>query len=150
IAASATSYSIGTPASAAMVIRPRDAFAQWVATHFSPAEQADSARSGPLAAPFGDGVPNLLRAALKLGAGPLAGLIAGGGADAASLPVAAIEDGHLVLRYRQLSGGTGTPGIDYTAGGLRYVVEMCEDLSAGEAAWQSGASVVEPVGAPQV
>jgi len=141
VAASATSYSIGTPASAALLIRPRDAFAQWVATHFSPADQADATRSGPLAAPFGDGVPNLLRAALNLGAGPLA--------DAASLPGAAIENGHLVLRYRQLSGGMGTPGIDYTAGGLRYVVEVCEDLGAGESAWQSGASLVEPVGAPQ-
>lgn len=39
-------------------------FAEWRALHFSPAEAADPAISGPEAAPFGDGVPNLLRFAL--------------------------------------------------------------------------------------
>lgn len=140
IAAAPTSYSVGSPSSASLTIRRRDAFAQWVADHFSPTEQADVQRSGPLVEPFGDGVPNLLRAALNLGAAPVA--------VANALPAATVEGGYLVLRYRQLAGGTGTPGIDYTVGGLRYVVEVCEDLRAGAGAWQSGASVVEPVGAP--
>lgn len=135
-----TGYDVVAPSSATLTIRARDAFAQWVAATFSAPEQADPLVSGPLAAPFGDGLPNLLRGALNLGPGP--------GPAAASLPAITTEDGHLVLRYRQLSGGQGAPGIDYVAGGLRYVVEVAERLDSD--AWSSGASVVEPLGVPQV
>lgn len=136
--ASGANYAAVAPDSATLAIRAvPDAFARWVARIFSPSEQTDPLVSGPLATPFGDGVPNLIRAALNLDGGPAAG----------SLPQAATEDGHLVLRYRQLSGGQGTPGIDYAVAGLLYVVDVGDRLDSG--AWQSGASVVEPVGEPQ-
>jgi hypothetical protein len=131
-------YAPASSDSATLTIRAAaDAFGRWVARTFSIEQQGDPLVSGPLATPFGDGVPNLIRAALNLGSGS---------ADA-SLPQASAEDGHLVLRYRQLAGGTGTRGIDYTAGGLLYIVDVGTQLDPD--AWQSGASVVEPVGLPQ-
>lgn len=136
--ASGTNYAAGAPGSVALTIRARDAFAQWTADTFSPLDQANPEVSGPLAMPFGDGVPNLLRAALNLGSGSAAN----------SIPSVSVEDGHLTLTYRQLSGGQGTPGIDYTVGGIAYLVDVSTAL--GAAAWQSGAALVEPVGAPQV
>ncbi len=131
-------YDAGVPSSATLTIRARDAFAEWVAATFPEPQRADPHVSGPLAAPFGDGLPNLLRAALGLGSAPV---------PAGSLPALTHEGGHLVLRYRQLVGGQGRPGIDYAVGGLLYLVEVAHDLGGG--AWASGESVVEPLGAPQ-
>ncbi len=44
-------------------------FTRWQALHFSPADLANPLVSGENAAPFGDGIPNLLRYALGAGAG---------------------------------------------------------------------------------
>lgn len=120
-----------------VTLRAPDAFDRWAAQAFSETQRADPAVSGPSATPFGDGVPNLLRAAL--GATP--------GSPAVTLPSATVEAGHLTLRYRQLSGGQGTPGINYIADGLSYVVEASDSLAS--ASWRVGTDVVEPVGSPQ-
>jgi hypothetical protein len=44
-------------------------------------------------------------------------------------------DRFLALSYNRLAGGSGTPGIDYTAHGLTYSVEFSELLSPGS--WSS-------------
>lgn len=134
-----STYGIGTPSSATVTIRARDAFAQWTSDNLTIAEQSNPAFASAAAVPFGDGIPNLLRAALNLGRSA---------ATSASLPTAAAADGYLTLAYRQLSGGQGTPGVDYTAGGLSYVVEACTDLATGS--WQSGAAVIEQVGGARI
>ncbi|MET0262518.1 MAG: RICIN domain-containing protein [Rariglobus sp.] len=131
-------YGPGAQSSATVTIRARDAFAQWAADNLTTAEQANSAFSSATATPFADGVPNLLRAALNIGRTSAA---------TSSLPVTTPAGDYLTLTYRQLSGGQGTPGITYTVGGLSYVVEVCTDLATNT--WQSGASIIETVGAPQ-
>lgn len=69
-------------------------------------------------------------------------------------PVASVVEvdgeSYLAITYRQPSGGTGAPGIDYKADGFSYTVESNDDLGA---VWQSGPSVpgygqVVPVGDP--
>ncbi len=52
------------------------------------------------------------------------------------------------IRYIRIRGGTGTTGVDYTAEGLVYTVEISGDLVGGS--WNSGASVVQPVGDPVI
>lgn len=136
--ATSSGYGIGAAASATVTIRARDAFAQWVANNLTTGEQGDSSFASATAEPFGDGIPNLLRAALNLGRTS---------ATASSLPVAEPANGYLTFAYRQLSGGQGTPGVDYVVGGLAYVAEVSTDLAVNS--WQSGAAVIETVGAPQ-
>jgi hypothetical protein len=49
------------------------------------------------------------------------------------------------LTYRQLAGGTGTIGVDYTAMNITYTVEFKDNLISGQ--WQSGTNVVRQAGA---
>ena len=116
---------------------PPDAYARWLGENLPATLRADPAIATPDATPLADGTPNLLRAAFDL---PLSA-----SAAAEALPVVALYDDHLVLRYRQLSGGRGTPGIDYTVGGLRYVVEA-GDLATG--IWRRGPALLELAGPP--
>ena len=53
---------------------------------------------------------------------------------------------YLELSYRQWSGGSGTVGVDYQAGGNLFRVQVSPDL--GVTPWSSGAHLVEAVGAP--
>jgi parallel beta-helix repeat protein len=59
-------------------------------------------------------------------------------------PVGSVDNDHLVLTYRERTGGTGTVGVDYTAGGLTYTMQVANDLAG---TWQSGTALVEQVGA---
>jgi hypothetical protein len=88
-------------------------FADWQAANFSGADLADSAISGPEAAPFGDGVANLLRYALGVAPGENA---------LESLP--------------ELSPGEGSLGFafSYDPGrrGIRWTVESSSVLNDWE------------------
>jgi parallel beta-helix repeat protein len=63
-------------------------------------------------------------------------------AASVAFPAASLDSDHLVLTYRERTGGTGTVGVDYEAGGLIYTVQVTDDLAG---AWQSGATLVELV-----
>ena len=65
-------------------------------------------------------------------------------AASVAFPVGSVDNDHLVLSYRERTGGTGTVGADYTAGGLTYTVQVANDLAG---TWQSGTTLVEQVGA---
>ena len=96
-------------------------FDQWAATALA---GQPTGQSGPLADPDGDQLVNLLEYAfgldpLTIETGPPYTV------EAAPEPGAPL----LVLCYRQRSGGTGVRGVDYTAGGLRYTVEVSSDLA---------------------
>lgn len=96
-------------------------FDQWSAAALT-GQSAES--SGPLADPDGDQLVNLLEYAFGLD--PLA---------VETSPPYTVESVPgtgaplLVLRYRQRAGGNGARGVDYTAGGLRYTVEVSTDLA---------------------
>jgi len=59
-----------------------------------------------------------------------------------AFPTGSIENDRLVLTYRQRTGGIGAVGVDYTAGGVTYTVEVTDELGG---TWQSGTSLVELV-----
>lgn len=133
-----TGYGPGITSTAGAAFAARDAFAQWIADHLESAQQADSALAAPLAAPFGDGVTNLARAAFDLAPGPVA-----------TPPVTAATNAageYLEINYARLAGGVGTGGADYAAGGIRYAVEVAGDLAGP---WLSGPDHVELLGAPR-
>lgn len=58
-------------------------------------------------------------------------------------PAGSVDNDHLVLTYRQRTGGAGVVGVDYTAGGLTYVVQVADNVTGP---WQSGSSFVELIG----
>lgn len=85
-------------------------FAAWQARTFTnPADLANPAISGPLAAPFGDRIPNLLRYALDLPTG---------GSAPTMLPGLVFEDGRGGLRFRFDPGK-----LD-----IAYIVEASSDM----------------------
>ncbi len=110
-------------------------FALWRDTMFPATDRDNLAISAPSAAPFGDGVANLLRFAC--GFEPGQPFVA---------PVATASEGRLALSYRQRVGGVGRTGIDYVAEGVSYKVEVTTDLAANT--WSSGPHLVEAVGDP--
>jgi aryl-phospho-beta-D-glucosidase BglC (GH1 family) len=113
-------------------------FTRWLEARFSHEQRTDAAISGPAAAPFGDGVANLLRFASGIEFGePAVG----------QLPTVALAGDHLTLSYRQRAGGRGVPGIDYQVDGISYLVEIADSLGT-DSVWRSGAGHVEPVGVP--
>ena len=63
-------------------------------------------------------------------------------AASVAFPTASINAGYMVLTYRERTGGTGTVGVDYTAAGLTYTVQVTTDIAG---TWQSGAALVEIV-----
>lgn len=89
-----------------------------------------------IAEPSNDGLANLLRAAFHMN------LVA---PTRENLPEAITtttgENTVNAIRFKQLSGGVGTPGIDYHMNGIRYVVEVSNDLLT----WDSGPTFVELV-----
>lgn len=60
------------------------------------------------------------------------------------LPRVGFDKGHLAVTYRQLAGGIGTVGIDYTVNNLTYFVKVA-DQPIGST-WQSGTNYVEWTG----
>jgi autotransporter-associated beta strand protein len=83
-------------------------FATWQADHFPPADLADPLVSGDMAAPFGDGIPNLLRYALGTPAG-----------DAVQLPLFSKSGATATFRFR----------YDPSLFDLVYQVEATADLA---------------------
>jgi hypothetical protein len=63
-------------------------------------------------------------------------------AASVAFPAASLNNGYLVLTYRERTGGAGTVGVDYTAAGLTYTVQVTDDLAG---TWQSSAVLVELV-----
>jgi hypothetical protein len=57
-----------------------------------------------------------------------------------AFPSASLDSNYIVLTYRQRTGGTGTVGVDYTAAGLTYTVQVSDTLTG---IWQSSAALVE-------
>ncbi len=68
--------------------------------------------------------------------------------NASSLPSPEVDGHYPMLTYRQLRGGSGTPGVDYSCNGFRYYVEVCTNLAEGN--WVSGSAYVEQAGPPVV
>ena len=68
-------------------------------------------------------------------------------AASVAFPAPSFDNDHLVLTYRQRTGGTGTVGVDYTADGVTYTVQIANDLTDP---WQSGAEFVELVSGSRV
>ncbi len=84
----------------------------------------------------GDGIPNGVKYALY--ADPTVALSPG------LMPQGGISNGYFSVSYRQHTGGTGLVGVDYTADGLTYRVEVAGGLQPG--AWSSGTNYVEWTG----
>ena len=101
-----------------------EGFAAWRQGEFTEGELADPETSGPLADPDGSGIPHLLRYALGLGRRD---------DYAAALPCGAINDAPAaVFRHRRLTAETG---------GVEYVVEVCDEVVAGE--WRAAVEGVD-------
>lgn len=112
-------------------------FAAWIA---DPAWGVPADQQGPLDAPAGDDVPNLLKFAQGLP--PMMPATGGPRVD-----VDDSGDGPcLTFTYRQRAGGSGEPGVDYTADGLRFTVETSDALH--EDSWGTEAAQIELVGPP--
>ena len=58
-------------------------------------------------------------------------------------PSASISSDHLILTFRERTGGTGMVGVDYTTGGVTYRVEVSDSLAGP---WNSSTSFVEQAG----
>lgn len=113
-------------------------FAAWIA---DPAHGVPEDMRGPLDAPAGDDIANILKFAM--GIEPMT---PGHGV----LPVVDRETvaagEHVYFILRQRSGGTGTPGIDYTVDGIRYRAETTPHLDASE--WHHGSEWFELAATP--
>lgn len=107
-----------------VVLEGTNGYADWRAGggRFTPEEQADEAISGPNADPDADGVPN--KAELAFGGDPREP-----GRDI--LPVIEDTGDTLVLRFRQLVGGSGHRAYNYTADGVRYTVQYAYNPGGG-------------------
>lgn len=115
---------VGGDVVARLVPRP---YAAWRARFFTPAEQLDPAVGGDLAAPAGDGVPNLLKYALGLD--PRAVAPQGGGLRAEV--VATMNGLRLRLVYDRAVEATD--------------VDVAVEVSANLADWYSGEDYTETV-----
>ena len=123
---SSASYSFAPESNRVFTANFLAAFTAWASRYFTPDELAASNISGPLAAPNGDGVPNLLYYAFN--ANPRTG-------DRSVLPRVAQENGFLTLTYT----------VNPDATDLTYTVEVSSDCVT----WQSGSSYTsDPVPIP--
>lgn len=86
--------------------------------------------------PAADGVPNLIKAAFHMN-------LIHPTRENLPQPAAAEVGGsfYRAIRFKQLVGGIGTPGIDYHVNGILYEVEVSDDLLA----WEKGPEFVEVV-----
>jgi hypothetical protein len=114
--------------------QPFNAYLTWAV-----AQGLNPANGVPEADPDGDGVVNF--GEFAFGENPLQ-------PSRAAVPRAAVVDGYLAITYQQWPNGNGTVGVDYTANGIRYTVEVSADLSPGS--WLAGADIVEFLPATRV
>ncbi len=112
-------------------------YSDWLNVFFDAGEQTDDAISGFTADPDNDGVPNGIEFALRTHPRQESSNL---------LPVTRWTGDFIEIVYRQRKGGTGTIGVDYTADGVRYTVEVSEDLSP--AGWSSESGLVQLDGTP--
>jgi hypothetical protein len=111
---------------------------QWRQNYFgSPANSGDAANGNDFDK---DGLVNLLERAFKTVPNDSSSIY---------LPVQSVvkETGvdYLAITYRQLTGGTGSQGVDYTVDGMKYTVEYDADLVAP---WSQGGITVVSVSPP--
>lgn len=116
-------------------------FAAWISTNYPDIMGANALAD---ANPDSDSLVNLLEFAFNLPPDE---------ADASAyLPVVFVAtdvgDGnqYLHISYRRRTGGAGETGVNYTADGIVYTVQVCTSLMSG--GWESGAQHVEAVGEP--
>ena len=120
------------------VAPPLTAAEQWRQTYFgSPANSGDGADDNDFDK---DGLVNLLERAFKT---------IPTDSSSSYLPTQSVVTdtgvNYLAITYRQLTGGTGTNGVDYTVDGMKYTVEHDADLIAP---WSQGGITVVSVSAP--
>ena len=100
-------------------------YANWRADQFTAAQLSDVTLSGALADPDADGLATIQEYAFaRPPRWP----------DAGQILQISREVAGPVISYPQRNGGTGTPGVDYTAGGVLYLLEYTPSLSPAN--WQ--------------
>ena len=118
-----------TALAASFISLMTDPFPDWVAGYGLTGTNADR-----LADPDHDRLNNIFEYAFGLNPTNAASV---------AFPSPSLIEGHLVLTYRQRTGGVGTVGVSYAAGGYLYRVEVADTLTAP---WSSGTTLVEPIG----
>lgn len=109
----------------------------WREFYFS--TRVNSGDAADLADPDHDGIQNIFERAFRTSPVDPADRFAPGFSV-----VQAEENMYPQIQYRRVRGGTGSTGVDYSAGGLTYSVQVNPGLSPE--AWTSGPGVVIPVG----
>lgn len=118
-------------------VRLTNDFTRWQHDHFTAAERAVPSFAGPQGDADGDGVPNLAEYAFV--SHPR---------ERTSIPRVQFlpqPDGTLAIRYEQVAGGTGTPGLDYRLEDVTIVAETAADLQA-PGPWPAGTAYFAPHG----
>jgi hypothetical protein len=131
-------YSIDNISLSATAAPAYTAAEQWRQTYFgSPLNSGDGADNNDFDK---DGQVNLLERAFKT---------IPNDSSSVYLPTQSVVTdtgiNYLAITYRQLTGGTGTNGVDYTMDGMKYTVEYDADLAAP---WSTGGITVVSVSAP--
>jgi len=112
---------------ATLILTLRAPFVSWQNANFTPAQLSNSAISGDMAAPAGDGIANLMKYALNLN--PMTNAAAG-------LPVEKIlpisGSNYLTLSYTHVKAATD----------ITYIVELSGDMKT----WNSGDAYTTQVG----
>jgi hypothetical protein len=114
----------------AIVVEGTNGYNAWRDTpgRFTLEERADDAVSGPAADPDQDGHPN--QTEFAFGGNPHQN-------SAEIAPVLETTGETVVLRFRQLQGGSGHRAYNYTANGVRYSVQSTTNLNGP---WLEGGS----------
>lgn len=99
-------------------------------------------KADPMADPDQDGFINLFEEAFNLDKFTPDGASMG----PQGMPAQSGGQTYLQLSYRRKAGGTGTTGVDYTAHGYQYAVEVSSTMEPGS--WMSGGAQVNAIGSP--
>ena len=116
-----------------VALPPADPIAAWLAGF-----GLTSANAALNADPDHDGLKNIFEYGFNLNPTNAASVV---------FPSASLDSNYIVLTYRQRTGGTGTVGVDYTAAGLTYTVQVSDTLTG---IWQSSAALVEFVSGSRI
>lgn len=95
-------------------------FSGWQTRYYTSTQLANPAVSGPMADPYGSGIPNLLAYALQLDPAT---------AQPSDVPQATLRNGHLAMSYQVPSALTD----------VEFIPEVSSDLQT----WNSGSAVVQ-------